>query len=518
MKAILLARVSSKEQEEGQSIPAQERRLREYAERKELQIEEVSKITESSTKDTRKEFEKIIERIRRSREPIALVADTIDRVQRSFKESVDLDNLRKEGKVEIHFIREGLILNLKSNSSDILRWDMGVMFARSYVLQLSDNIKRSKEQSAKKGIWMGLAPTGYMHSIAENGEKTIIPDPDRAPFVRKMFEMYATGSHSLHSLKEALTQMGFRTKKGEKLAISQINKILKKPFYCGMMETKYGVVDHIYEPLISKTLFQKVQDVINGYHKKPHKVEARPFILKGMITCAHCGCVVTPEIHKGRYVYYSCTNAKKICKRVYVKEEVLVKTLAEYFDQISLSQEQIEGITQYLKEIHDSESHFHDESLSVLQKERDKIQKRLSQIYDDKLDGVIDEKLYLEKIREYKTRQIEIAEEVKSHEQADQNFYVTANVVMNLAARAREIFESSEVHEKQELLNFVFQNLKLDGKSLLTDIREPFQAMIGYKDCPTNWRWRDAFRTFLWNSMVIPIFLVQKQNLNKDFL
>ncbi len=165
MKAILLARVSSKEQEEGQSIPAQERRLREYAESKGLVVEEVFKITESSTKDTRKEFEKILERIRKSRETVALVADTIDRVQRSFKESVVLDNLRKDGKVEIHFMREGLILNLRSNSSDILRWDMGVMFARSYVLQLSDNIKRSKEQAAKRGVWMGLAPTGYMHVL-----------------------------------------------------------------------------------------------------------------------------------------------------------------------------------------------------------------------------------------------------------------------------------------------------------------------------------------------------------------
>lgn len=72
MKAILLARVSSKEQEEGQSIPAQERRLREYAERKGLIVDEVFKITESSTKDTRKEFEKILERIRKSRETIAL--------------------------------------------------------------------------------------------------------------------------------------------------------------------------------------------------------------------------------------------------------------------------------------------------------------------------------------------------------------------------------------------------------------------------------------------------------------
>jgi site-specific DNA recombinase len=60
MKAILLARVSSKEQEEGQSIPAQERRLREHAERKNLIVNRVYKIRESSTKDIRKEFEKIL--------------------------------------------------------------------------------------------------------------------------------------------------------------------------------------------------------------------------------------------------------------------------------------------------------------------------------------------------------------------------------------------------------------------------------------------------------------------------
>ena len=144
------------------------------------------------------------------------------------------------------------------------------------------------------------------------------------------------------TLKTAAIEMGLRTKKGEPLAISQINKILKKPFYCGMMDTKYGIVEHCYEPLISQALFQQVQDVINGYHKKPHKMAIKPFIFKGLITCSNCGCVVTPEIHKGRYVYYSCTNAKKICKRVYVKEEDLVKTLSEYLDQIALSEEQID--------------------------------------------------------------------------------------------------------------------------------------------------------------------------------
>ena len=59
------------------------------------------------------------------------------------------------------------------------------MFARSYVLQLSDNVKRSKEQSAKNGIWIGLAPMGYIHAVDAQGEKTIIPDPERAPFITK---------------------------------------------------------------------------------------------------------------------------------------------------------------------------------------------------------------------------------------------------------------------------------------------------------------------------------------------
>ncbi len=139
-----------------------------------------------------------------------------------------------------------------------------------------------------------------------------------------------------------------------------------------------------------------------------------------------------------------------------------------------MSEEQITSVTRYLKEIHESENQFHQEGLTSLQKERDKIQKRLSQIYDDKLDGLIDEKLYLEKVREYKKRQIEIAEEMKNHERADQNFYITANMVLNLAARAREIFESSEVDEKRELLNLVFQNLKLEGKKMLTEVREHF--------------------------------------------
>ena len=93
MNAILLARVSSREQEEGQSIPAQVRRLTEYALRKNLTIEDTIPLTESSTKETRKQFDAIITKIKQRKDPVALVTDTVDQLQRSFRETPLLDEL-----------------------------------------------------------------------------------------------------------------------------------------------------------------------------------------------------------------------------------------------------------------------------------------------------------------------------------------------------------------------------------------------------------------------------------------
>ena len=323
--------------------------------------------------------------------------------------------------------------------------------------------------------------------LNEQGEKTIIPDPNRAPFIVKLFELYATGNYSLLKLAEEAEKDGLRTRKGKKVGKSQVDSILKNPFYCGTMKTKYGLAEHHYQPLISTTLYQRAQDVAAGYHKKPHKKISEPFILRGMITCDHCGCTVTPEIHKKRYIYYSCTNAKGICKKVYKREEPLVESLSQYFAHIALSEEQIAEVRSYLKKIHESESLFHTESLAALRKEQDRIQKRINQIYDDKLDGLIDQKTYLDKVKDCKALQAETVEQMARHEKADHNFYVTANMVMNLATRAREIFESSEVDEKRQLLDLVFQNLQLKDGSLSFSVREPFLTMMDFKNRPKEW-------------------------------
>ena len=110
MKAIILARVSTAEQEEGHSVDAQVDRLREYCQRRNFNVLQVFRIVESSTKGKRKDFHAMLDFVNSQRETIAVVADAVDRVQRSFKESIILQDLVDKEKIETHFNREGMII------------------------------------------------------------------------------------------------------------------------------------------------------------------------------------------------------------------------------------------------------------------------------------------------------------------------------------------------------------------------------------------------------------------------
>lgn len=180
MKAVILARVSSREQENGMSIDAQLDNLNKYIQRNGLTLLKTFQITESSTKGDRKKFVEMLNFVKAQREKIAIVADCIDRVQRSFKESVELDELRKADKVELHFIRENLRLHRDSKSNEIAMWDLGVFAAKTYVGNLRDNVKRSIDYNTKQGIWQSQAPLGYLNRRDDNNKPIIVVDPERA--------------------------------------------------------------------------------------------------------------------------------------------------------------------------------------------------------------------------------------------------------------------------------------------------------------------------------------------------
>jgi hypothetical protein len=174
---------------------------------------------------------------------------------------------------------------------------------------------------------------------------------------------------------------------------------------------------------------------------------------------------------------YSCNNSKRICQKTWAREEKLLEPLVEYLDRIQLPDALIEDIISYLKQAYSHEQEFFKHSQETLRKELDTIQTRLSKLVDMHLDGALDSDTYNVKLEEYKKRQREITSEMKAHVNADETCLITAKTVLDLAKRAKELFMSSKLEEKQQLLNFVFSNLKLDGKRLAVILKEPFSTI-----------------------------------------
>lgn len=215
MKAVILARVSTKDQEDGHSLEAQIANLRLYADRKGMEITREYTIVESSTKGYRPEFMRMIDFIRGQKEKIAVIVDTVDRLQRSFRETPIFNDLLEKDLLELHFVKEGNVLCGDSNAFQKAMWNMSVMMAQSYTDSLSDNVKRSIKHKVSNGEWSGPAPLGYQNTVDPlTGKKTIIPDPERAFLIKKFFDEYATGAYSLNEMGRKMKGLGLRSHKG----------------------------------------------------------------------------------------------------------------------------------------------------------------------------------------------------------------------------------------------------------------------------------------------------------------
>lgn len=180
--------------------------------------------------------------------------------------------------------------------------------------------------------------------------------------------------------------------------------------------------------------------------------------------------------------------------RTYVREEKLLEPVYRALEAIQMPQDRIEELTKALKNTAKSENEFHRHNMDTLKNAYDKYEVRLSKLLDEKIDGSITSDMYDKKVAEYKSEQNEILSQMQAHSDADYDFYITANHVLNLAKRAAEIFDSSEIHEKRQLLNFLLQNCTLSGSNLRFELKEPFNVIAATRHQPIGLPGSDSNR------------------------
>lgn len=206
-------------------------------------------------------------------------------------------------------------------SRSILR-ALGSAQASEYRKQLQRNSRRGKRGTATQGFWTTKAPIGYQRKVvhpvgrervlargvakAKDEKVILVPDPATAPLVREVFTRYASGGASLAQLADVL-RLGAPAFRWSRSAVAAI---LRNPAYLGhIVGGKRAPLDalerltaapttaadwygkqHAHEALVSPELFAAVEARLGeNRHARQHQTKGSPFVLSGLLTCAHCG-------------------------------------------------------------------------------------------------------------------------------------------------------------------------------------------------------------------------------------
>lgn len=498
-KAITIARVSTDEQEE-YSPAAQNSRMQDYCKRHNLDVLSSHEITESSTRGERKGFIRIIDQASKTakklREPVAIITDKVDRLQRGFKQQPLLEKFREEGLLEYHFSSDNCVIHQHSPAKDLFMWNIAVSLAQNYTDSLRDNVNRAKEQKLARGEWIGQAPIGYLNVRDERykrhgrGKAEIHLDPVRAPLIRQLFEKYATGCYSIAQIVKWTKDIGLTNSKGHQGALSRshVHKILQNPFYYGVMRLKSTGEEfpHIYEPIISKALFDQCRDVRTGRNKSHARYGRKPFLLRGLVTCANTGKHCTAQQHNKTYkngtkasFTYLVSYAKDDPKKIhYVREDNVMAEIEAALSTLTIGDTgELKDVLSYINKAYQLKRSEAQSSVATLRKEYAGLEHRLARLTDLRLDGELSSGEFIAQKKRIKDRLNDTRALIKAHETTDDQFTDKLNHLIELAADARNTFTRSGFDQKRELLSLVFQNLHLDGKKLTFSMNKPFDAI-----------------------------------------
>ena len=392
------------------SIESQLNELREYAQRENLFIMEEFVETKTAKKPGRPIFDLMLKQIE------ADVADGIlawhpDRLARN---SVD------GGKI-IYFIDTGKIVDLRFptyrfDATAQGKFMLSIAFGQSkyYVDNLAENVKRGLREKLRRGEWPGTAPLGYYNDAVSH---TVKPDSEKARFVYKAFELYATGNYSLEELLREVHRWGLTAKAGKPIFKSCLAKMLRNPFYYGVMVYKGERFEASHPPLVSKKLYDSVQAVIAQKTRVIRKTVDR-FSFTGLMKCGECGASITAELKKG-HVYYRCTKKITACTQRYLREEALLEQINNSILKVFINNDIKDKIISRFEELSKEEGKA---SSLASRQAADKLKE-----FDEKIERLID--LYIAK---------EISQEEYQHKKAK-----LLNEKKDLQERLGEIEKSS---------------------------------------------------------------------------
>ena len=414
MKYILYARKSTEEDDRQiLSIEAQVFELKEFAAKEKLEIVASFQEAKTAKEPGRIKFAEMLSIIEKGKAD-GILSWNPDRLARN---SVD------GGKI-IHMIDRGLIKELKFPTFWFEPTPQGlfmlqIAFGQSkyYVDALRENVTRGMRQKVRNGVWPSKAPLGYFNNPKTRG---IDVDTEKAPRVKKLFELYATGNYNFRELAEWYRRVSQKNNLDKCMSISQVPQILQNVFYLGLMKYKGEIFQGTHQPVVSKKLFDKVQEIMRE-KGKPQKVKKHDFAFLGLMKCP-CSAAITAEKKikpSGReYTYYRCTKKKGPCQEKYfLRQEELNEQIKSFLQKVSLSSQDTKKV---LAELDKEELQAKEEAKTTVQSLKPsftEVEKKLEKLLDVYLNETITTEEYASRKEKLVKQKISLQEQIKDFEQ-----------------------------------------------------------------------------------------------------
>jgi site-specific DNA recombinase len=479
-RTVSYARVSSKDQErEGFSIPSQRKLLRAYADAHGLTIVQEFVDIETAKQTGRKGFAEMLAYLRSDPSCRTILVEKTDRLYRNVRDWNTVDDLG----VDVHFVKEGAIASPASRSSDKFMQGIKVLMAKQYVDNLSEEVKKGLREKAEQGHWPSVAPVGYVNN---RETRRIDVDPSRGPMIATLFERYGSGDYSLKALAQQAHAFGLtHPRSGRRMMKGEIHRILQNPIYAGEFRWHGTLHQGSHAPLVSRALFDRVQAVLTRKPRARYPKQQHAFM--GLLTCARCGCAMTAEKKKGKYVYYRCTGFHGRCGNTYIREERLADLLGAVVDGMQISEDMADWIAEHLR---DSRCEIEEErqaSMAQLIQRQRSVQAKLDRGYEDYLEGRISTAFWARKSEEWEAELATIAGEQTRIAAPSAAYVATGERILELAKNARILYKSQDPGKQRRLLETVLSNCTFDRGSLCPTYVKPFDLLAQGRETG-NWR------------------------------
>jgi site-specific DNA recombinase len=478
-------RVSTlKQGERGVSLQEQKAAIERYSQRYGLSILSWFEERETAAKRGRPVFTQMLKGLR-SRKVNGVILHKIDRGARNLKDWADLGELIDQG-LEIHFANESLDLNSRGGR---LSADIQAVVAADYIRNLRDEVRKGFYGRLKQGLYPLPAPLGYTN---KGGGKPKEPDAIVAPLIKKAFELYASGKYSLDHLAAELYRRGLRTREGGQITRSMLDYLLRNPFYMGLIRIRRSgeYFSGIHQPLVTKSLFDRVQETLNG--KATRGVQQHDYLFRQMFRCKHCRHSLSGERQKG-HIYYRCHTNQ--CLTTCVREEVIEGQIVERLREVQLSEKEANLLADEIRliaERKDTERYSLGKTLTL---RLNQAHARLDRLTDVFMDEAIDKQMFERRKTALLMEQKQIEEELSAITEEEQSITERLYDFLELLKGAYSLYELGSLEQKRSLLKNTTSNRLVNGKQVEFSFRFPFERVANWVKNADGAPLRDRLRT-----------------------